>query len=827
MVGLIKKRVTRMPITKPRTKRARLAPNPIRMDPTRTATLRRMFMGAFRKRLNRLKREIVALVVDEDAFGLGKRTPYVPFVGNQTSFSSVQCNVSKKTILNGVRIRQSFLLPEDIQELETQPHITVRFGLHTKDPTEVEKITKGFGLIKVNYDELHVFRNDDSDILVALVDSPHLHDLNSRLSALPNTVTHPVYTPHMTLAYLKPGTGDKYLKELKGFNKAEEWFHSTTFSPPDKVQSQLVTQQRFRFQTQSQQVKSFQQWLMLQTNLDVMTVTQDQAEDAYWKAYVQEGYRKGAGRAFDDVNKAKRAGVWTEKDQAFYAGNKQQFLQSAFGRPVAIEKVKLLAGRVFTELKGVVEAMGQGITRELIEGISQGKSPREVGREMAKKVDTIGRKRADMIARTETIRAHAEGQLDAMEQLGVTELGVMVEWAATGDRRTCELCSSLEGIVVKLKEARGMIPRHPNCRCAFTPANLGEDETKQKRGPEVREAIDESIGKERSKRAIKDGVSVGEQKKRSSWEGADKGISKVRPRSILEDRETKKRVIEKRARKRAEVQVTKIPKVSAPSLPIPKSNTVVEARKWAEDNGGMVVQMEADEAAEALATWVNDKNLVSSTVLEYRKEQKHIPTKSEIKSNWLKTFRSRKDNKKNKAAFSGLNEDLQKRVQEAANQNRINREFQKYVDREGTPPLMVLQQETGQNAAARWRGGIHIYDHPFANDKISSVVGGVIPGQTTAGSTGGLAAEIRHEYGHGLFDKFVTFDNVKRSKWQSMYSEMRKSKVIQTDVTYYASTNGAELFCEAFAIMTDPNFNRALFSPTANRIFTLVKEMID
>jgi len=38
----------------------------------------------------------------------------------------------------------------------------------------------------------------------------------------------------------------------------------------------------------------------------------------------------------------------------------------------------------------------------------------------------------------------------------------------------CELCAPLEGIVLKVSEARGMLPRHPNCRCCFIPANVGE-----------------------------------------------------------------------------------------------------------------------------------------------------------------------------------------------------------------------------------------------------------------------------------------------------------------------------------------------------------------
>jgi len=33
----------------------------------------------------------------------------------------------------------------------------------------------------------------------------------------------------------------------------------------------------------------------------------------------------------------------------------------------------------------------------------------------------------------------------------------------------CSECSDLEGNVYTIKEAHGMIPLHPNCRCAWKP----------------------------------------------------------------------------------------------------------------------------------------------------------------------------------------------------------------------------------------------------------------------------------------------------------------------------------------------------------------------
>ena len=295
------------------------------------------------------------------------------------------------------------------------------------------------------------------------------------------------------------------------------------------VDGEIVLHTRWAFHTNPQKVVQFQAWLAAQVRMDILDGATTAVDEAYWSRYVEEGYRKGAGRAFDDTRKA---ALWTGEEAAFYQGTKEEFLRSAFARPVAVEKVKLLAGRVFTDLKGVTEVMSAKITRNLTDGLVQGMNPTEIARNMIR--DGIGTKvrgvqsRALTIARTETIRAHAEGQLDAMERLGVTEVGVMVEWSTAGDDRVCELCSALDGVVMKVKEARGIIPRHPNCRCAHIPANVGESTKGQVRSKEeVQKSINDSIRAEMPKVKKR---TLAEQKKRSSWAGADKMIAKTRPK---------------------------------------------------------------------------------------------------------------------------------------------------------------------------------------------------------------------------------------------------------------------------------------------------------
>jgi len=278
-------------------------------------------------------------------------------------------------------------------------------------------------------------------------------------------------------------------------------------------------------------VEAFRKWLRSQIALDIIEDRIADLSDQWFVRYVQDGYAKGAGRAFDDARKPYAKG-YAEDDstRGFYRGTKEEFLRSSFARPVAVEKVKLLAGRVFTELKGVTESMSTKLTRTLADGLVQGQSPRDIGRTIAKVVDGIDRTRADVIARTEIIRCHAEGQLDALEEMGVEEVGVMVEWLTAGDEKVCEECSSLETVVLTIEEARGMLPRHPRCRCAWTPANVGEPKKGQTREPrDIRESIKESLmARAPAKRTL------AEQRDRSNWSGAGVTIDDDRPESILD-----------------------------------------------------------------------------------------------------------------------------------------------------------------------------------------------------------------------------------------------------------------------------------------------------
>jgi len=123
-------------------------------------------------------------------------------------------------------------------------------------------------------------------------------------------------------------------------------------------------------------------------------------------------------------------------------------------------------------------------------------------------------------------RVHTRGRKDD------DELGFAVEWSTAGDEGVCPLCRPLEGIVLTEDEAQGMIPRHEFCRCCWTPANVGEDKSKQKRSQKsIQEAIDKSIIAEIPKGSTR---TIAQQKQRSSWAGAKKTFARKRPKSLFD-----------------------------------------------------------------------------------------------------------------------------------------------------------------------------------------------------------------------------------------------------------------------------------------------------
>ena len=217
----------------------------------------------------------------------------------------------------------------------------------------------------------------------------------------------------------------------------------------------------WKFLTDDQKLGKFQSWFQTQVDANILSV--DAMGQPWTAKYVDSAYKKGTMKSFTDAHK-----VDLLKEADFVEGTREQFLRSSFAKPERVSKLKMLGTRTFTELKGVTAAMDQQITRALVDGMSKGLHPHEIARNMNKSVEKLTKTRARVIARTEIIHAHSEGQLDAFEDLGVEQVGVEVEWQTARDDLVCAECERMEGEVMSVSDARGLIPLHPNCLTANT-----------------------------------------------------------------------------------------------------------------------------------------------------------------------------------------------------------------------------------------------------------------------------------------------------------------------------------------------------------------------
>jgi SPP1 gp7 family putative phage head morphogenesis protein len=220
------------------------------------------------------------------------------------------------------------------------------------------------------------------------------------------------------------------------------------------------------FESHPERLKRFRAWLREQMGSTL-------AGDAVLEEYIRQSYTKGQQRGHQDAVKGRKASTADVISQIQGKGSsakaaREEFIRQQFSKRPTLEKVKLLAARTFTDLEGINGRMATRMQRILVEAMVQGKTPMQAAREMAREVD-IELPRALAITRTELVRAHAEGQLDALESLGVEEVAALVEWRTTGDSRVCEKCKPLDGKRLTLKEARGKLPVHPQCRCAWSP----------------------------------------------------------------------------------------------------------------------------------------------------------------------------------------------------------------------------------------------------------------------------------------------------------------------------------------------------------------------
>lgn len=572
-----------------------------------------------------------------------------------------------------------------------------------------------------------------------------------------------------------------------------------------RLEVNITANERWRFLTDDRKLESFNAWFQEQVDQGVLEVDRSPP----WSSrYVQSAYRKGVMRTYADVNKVPALAA----ESGFVDGTMGQFLNAAFGQPESLSKLRLLSTRTFDQLKGMTGAMAQNLSRELAQGIADGRNPREIARRVGKTLD-ISRARALTIARTEIIHAHAEGQLDSFEQLGVEEVGVMAEWSTAGDDLVCPLCASLEGAVMKVKEARGLLPRHPNCRCAYIPADVGEtrkgrDRRKEEAATQL--ALRKSVQAEFPNRPLEEAV------QRSRWPAADRIKLPVRaqariavpptapPKPLHTSVDAYNQEIHRLARKNLTNPWTEKEAETYRRL-IRERNTLKEAGQRTIPTSQPAPRLREVRPPEQGPVPAGEP-IPARPPTAKPPEPSTVPRFSSVKE---ADDYMRREFKTSVGVTEGVKSDRAVKVfQETADtmhdmRTRYTR-VDKYFKKDQVTEVFELHKKVPTLSDGKAVMGTYSRNERMLRLKSSLRLGGNKRPALKDWNVGSDAKSVfRHEFGHRFWHQDL--HSSLRVQWNKMAKEFVGPNA-PVRVSQYATTNASELFAESFAAYTHPNY---------------------
>jgi SPP1 gp7 family putative phage head morphogenesis protein len=250
-------------------------------------------------------------------------------------------------------------------------------------------------------------------------------------------------------------------------------------NPP---QPNIPPHKAFDFPRSGEKVEAFMDWFNRQVDRGILQVSEipqigRAVEEAWTDKYIRSAYQQGIERGRQELINA----GYEVPDLVEQGG-----MGAVFNQPFHLETVGLLYTRSFRDLKGITNAMDQQISRVLAQGMADGRNPRELAKLLNRTIsgpvgdlaltDTLGRfipaeRRAEILARTEIIRAHHMATMQEYKNWGAVGVQVIAEWQTAGDSRVCARCRSLNGQFFEIEEIESMIPRHPQCRCVALPVD--------------------------------------------------------------------------------------------------------------------------------------------------------------------------------------------------------------------------------------------------------------------------------------------------------------------------------------------------------------------
>lgn len=248
----------------------------------------------------------------------------------------------------------------------------------------------------------------------------------------------------------------------------------------------------FKFVRSADKVAAFKKWLQQQINKELIQVADAEqvgqgVEGAWTNKYIYDSYKRGLMRSRDEM---KLSGM------DIPAVETTGGIDIAMSNPFHLDRVGLLYSRVYSALKGITDSMDSMISQILAQGMADGDNPRLLARKIVSAIDgsgagTLGitdrlgrfipaRRRAEIMARTEIIRAHHQATIQEYRNWGVAGVKVVAEFRTAGDDRVCKQCEQLDKNIYSLDEIEDKIPVHPQCRCIAIPLSVRERREKIK-----------------------------------------------------------------------------------------------------------------------------------------------------------------------------------------------------------------------------------------------------------------------------------------------------------------------------------------------------------
>lgn len=232
-----------------------------------------------------------------------------------------------------------------------------------------------------------------------------------------------------------------------------------------------------RFPTDSGKVRKFIEWLRerLQSGVLEAKPRREVQNGEHWSAtYIRSSFVRGWENA---------------RARLRNAGASVETVEDIFNLGVPQRQLKKLYTRTYENLESVTEDTAPVVREVLTDGLAEGINPREMASRLNSEIESIQKKRAETLARSETINSYSEATVSRYERAGVDTVQ-HGEWKDSGDGRVCPICKKLDGREIPMSnireatftfepdddqpdslagEYRLMPPAHPNGRCALLP----------------------------------------------------------------------------------------------------------------------------------------------------------------------------------------------------------------------------------------------------------------------------------------------------------------------------------------------------------------------